>query len=222
MPELLAKNVSVYIRESRHMDRLSDTFHEHTFFVSTPSDNYALAYLIEGDPDFELLQKRLGNLSQGSVFLDRLYSLPVDWKKFDEFKTKLQESHTVVPLNDEKFKEQYETIKRELESSEMKPEDTQEYQKKLNSLTEQQGRLDLYQNAMIYVLLLTDQGWIEIEDDYLLPFKIYPYQLDTLEKFGYIEVKRFGSKIKNEPYFAKLTEKGTSLQKELIELLKKN
>ena len=209
MPSLVAENVTVYRIPSRSIK----TINEHPVFISS-SSSHVTGHLTVEDP---VSRKFFENLSDESIFLDKLYSISdtLDFEKITEIMKILPESYKITPLSEKQFKQRLDEIYAKFKKTKMSENDFKAYQKEVKTLRKLKMAYTLSQDTMIYILQLTDEGWI----DYSEPKEIDTNLLNELENNGLIEVKKFEGKWMRGPYFVKLTERGSFVQKELQKMM---
>lgn len=212
MPELIAKNVRIYKVPSRDFD----TSEGHPAFISMSySTSYAYGYLLEERPE---IKKTFEILSGDSVFLDELYSIsdikfnPTDIESVGE---KLPESYSIRTLSKKEFEERYKQIRDKFEKGPMNKDTLKGFQDEISALRKLKGEYDLGKHEMMYLIQLTNRGWVHYNEPVCEGIGIR--LLRILKSFGLIEYQGF--KDGRAPYYVKLTKKGASLKEKFEKMV---
>lgn len=212
MPELIKKNVTIYRIPSKDFD----TSNGFSAFLSTKSGIYILGILLKEDPEAKKVFERL---SEGSVFLDQLYSISdtqISDHDIPQVKEKLPESYKVVPITEEEFEERYRKSRDKFEKSEKKSKDLEIFQEEMGSLRKLKKGYSLTQNDMIYIFQLTEKGWVNYHEP-TAPGIVGLKKLRTWARLGLIQFKTMEDD--RFPYYVRLTKEGASLQKKLRQMM---
>jgi len=216
MPELIAKDVHIY-----RFPVSGPSGAETPFSILRQSNaKYAVGILKVDDSD---IAKSMERVSEGHVFIDRLYSisdLRIDWSKIDEVKKKLPISYHGSAVEDKEFEKRYGASRDKFESGSLGHQDFDVFVKDMDFLHKLRKRSSLNQNDMIYMLQLTGDGWVNYMDaavTWLYPSDSALKNLKRYKLMGLVDFTTFNDE--SPPYYVKLTSHGVDVQNDLKRMI---
>jgi len=216
MPRLLLEEVTIYKTPSQRPETHYEDFRKGRSLLKGSQINYFYVPKNE-NPEFI---KWLESQPHEKIFLDKLYSIDdikIDEEDFPGIKKNLPETLKIPAIDDKKFEELYQEYRDEFERAERKNEYIGDYTRKLATLRKLRDGVFLKRSDMIYLLQLTDEGWIYSADP-LRVFNLDSNWLTRLEDLLLIQIKRFESRRGRS--YVRLTEMGVSIQEKIRRKMK--
>lgn len=216
MPKQIASNITLYKFSSIQSEIPSSDFTKLPTVVVIPF-GYAIGAATDQQPEYK---KLFGSISKNPLFLDSLFSIEDIRLTDDEF-TRLEgtlpKGFEYTTLTKEEFGRQYDGLIAKFKETKMTEEDLLKHQKKVTDLGKSRRKYYLSQRDMVYILQLTDQGWVNYNEPYGVS-NVTENTLNKLKKNGLIEYLGFK---KAGPYYVKLTQRGSLIKEKLQKEIKK-